>query len=176
VVLTNVVGSVTSNAAVLELNTPPKILTQPEGQTVNIGSPATFAVVATGTAPLTYQWRRNGTAIPGATQASYSVTSAQVANAGAYSVVVTNPAGTVTSVTASLAVNPAENTKKYVYVPGLFTWPQAKADAEARGGHLATITSAEEWTAIVAELLPLDWRVPARWFSRAGRRLAVGHG
>ena len=152
VVLTNVVGSGTSNVAVLALNSPVKILTQPEGQTVNIGDSASFAVVATGTAPLSYQWRRNGTNIAGATQATHSVPSAQVANAGAYSVVVTNPAGSVTSLTASLAVNPAANTKKYVYVSGNFTWLQAKAAAEARGGHLATVTSAEEWTAIVAQL------------------------
>ena len=152
VVLTNVVGSVTSGTATLALNTPVKIETQPVGQTVAYGAPVTLTVVATGTAPLTYQWRRNSINIAGATEPTYGVPSAQVANAGVYSVVVTNPVGSVTSTTATLAVNAAENTTVYKYVSGSFTWPEAKANAEARGGHLVTITSADEWTRIVAQL------------------------
>src|SRR5256886_13345209 len=65
VVVTNTAGSVTSNAATLTVNasaTAPSITTQPASQTVTLGQTATFTVVATGTAPLSYQWRKSGTA------------------------------------------------------------------------------------------------------------------
>src|SRR5437588_11831354 len=74
VVVSNVAGSVTSNAATLTVNaaaTAPTMTTQPTNQTVTVGQTATFTVVATGTAPLGYQWQKNGTAISGATSASY---------------------------------------------------------------------------------------------------------
>ena len=61
VVVTNMAGSVTSDAAVLTVNTgggAPVITTQPASQTVVVGQPVTFNVVATGTPPLSYQWRK----------------------------------------------------------------------------------------------------------------------
>src|SRR5205809_1062152 len=75
VVVSNTAGSVTSNAATLTVNsaaTAPSITTQPASQTVTVGQTATFTVVATGTAPLSYAWRKNGTPISGATAASYT--------------------------------------------------------------------------------------------------------
>lgn len=66
-----------------------------------------FTVVASGTAPLTYQWRLNGSNLGGATSATYSMANVQTGNAGAYSVVVANTAGSVTSATATLTVNSA---------------------------------------------------------------------
>src|SRR5437868_12523105 len=51
---------------------PPSIKTQPTNQMVTVGQSATFAVVATGTHPLLYQWQKNGAAISGATGASYT--------------------------------------------------------------------------------------------------------
>lgn len=106
-VVTNSVGSATSNAATLTVNTAataPSITTQPASQTVATGGTATFSVVASGTAPLSYQWRFNGTNISGATSSSYTLTNAQTSNAGSYSVVVTNSAGTATSNGATLTV------------------------------------------------------------------------
>src|SRR2546422_5528 len=50
----------------------PSITTQPANQTVTAGQAATFTVAATGTAPLTYQWNKNGTAITGATSSTYT--------------------------------------------------------------------------------------------------------
>src|SRR2546421_9918059 len=47
----------------------PAITTQPASQMVSVGQTATFTVAATGTAPLRYQWQKNGTAIGGATAA-----------------------------------------------------------------------------------------------------------
>jgi uncharacterized delta-60 repeat protein len=83
---------------------PPVILLQPQSQAVTQGISVVFSVVATGTAPVSYQWWFNGSSVAGATAASYSLTSTQPTNAGSYSVVVTNSVGSVTSSTANLSV------------------------------------------------------------------------
>ena len=67
-------------------------------------SNVTFSVTATGTAPLTYQWRFNSSPIAGATAAAYTRSNAQPADIGSYSVVVTNSAGTATSSNATLSL------------------------------------------------------------------------
>lgn len=87
--------------------TPPTISTQPSAQTACVGGSVTFSVTAAGTAPLSYQWRKDGTNIPGATNATYTISSVTTGSAGNYTVVVTNKAGTVTSTAASLTVNVA---------------------------------------------------------------------
>ncbi len=84
---------------------PPTISTQPISASIRQGENVTFSVTAAGTAPLTYQWRKNGAAIVGATSATYTVGNAQPSSSGVYSVVVTNAAGTVTSANAELIVN-----------------------------------------------------------------------
>jgi hypothetical protein len=85
--------------------TAPTITTQPTNVAVTVGSTATFMVVASGTAPLTYQWQKNGTAIMGATGASYTTPTAVITDDGAmFTVVVTNSAGSVTSTSARLSV------------------------------------------------------------------------
>jgi hypothetical protein len=83
---------------------PPVITVQPTNQTVYTGSNAVFSVTATNQLPLTYQWRFNGTGIPGATNTSLLLTNVQYAQAGNYSVIVTNTAGVVISSTAVLTV------------------------------------------------------------------------
>ncbi|MGE3687803.1 MAG: immunoglobulin domain-containing protein, partial [Acidimicrobiia bacterium] len=86
----------------------PTITTQPAGATVTAGTPVTLSVVATGTAPLRFAWRRDGVAlvdgagVAGATTATLTVTPAV---AGSYTVVVSNDAGTVTSNAAVVVVN-----------------------------------------------------------------------
>jgi hypothetical protein len=105
VVVANSLGSTTSAAATLTVNIAPSITTQPSSRTVNPGSSVTFSVTATGTAPLSYQWRKNGTIIVGATLSSYSMSNVQQADAGNYTVVVSNVAGAITSSTATLLVN-----------------------------------------------------------------------
>jgi hypothetical protein len=88
----------------------PNITVQPQPQAVNVGDSAAFAVTATGTAPLAYQWRRNGVNISGAVAASYVLTSAQPADSGAvFSVVVSNAAGSVFSSAALLTVQSASS-------------------------------------------------------------------
>ena len=80
---------------------PRRLLTQPQSQTNYAGSTANFMVTASGTAPLSYQWRLNGAPISGATASNYALPNLQTSNAGTYSVVVTNSAGTATSSNAS---------------------------------------------------------------------------
>ena len=83
----------------------PTITTQPSNQTVPPGGAATFTVAATGTAPLSYQWQRNGADIPGATSASHTLSTVPSADSGTrYRVRVTNSAGSVTSNAATLTV------------------------------------------------------------------------
>lgn len=106
-VATNSVGSATSNAAVLTVNRAPVISAQPVTQTVTKGSTVTFKVTASGSASFTYQWRKNGSRISRATGASYVITGVAAANAGTYTVVVTNAFGSVTSAAALLTVKAA---------------------------------------------------------------------
>lgn len=88
----------------LTVNTPPSITTQPHGQTVAAGTSVTFSVVATGTAPLTYQWRKDGTDLAGATSSSYPIANVQAIHTGSYVVVVSNISGSVTSAPPAVLV------------------------------------------------------------------------
>ena len=105
----NASGEVLSSAALLTVNPAPiapVITAQPQPVTVSAGQTAQFSVTATGTAPLAYQWQRNGVNIAGATAENCSVVNAQSANAGSYRVIISNAAGSVTSTAATLTVNP----------------------------------------------------------------------
>lgn len=85
--------------------TAPTISTQPGNVSVVSGNTASFTISAGGTAPLTYQWQKNGTAIVGATAPSYTTSAESVADTGAkFAVVVTNSGGSVTSADATLTV------------------------------------------------------------------------
>ncbi len=83
----------------------PTITNQPQSLTVTQGNNATFTVGAAGTSPLSYQWRFSGTNISSATLSSYTRANAQSGDAGSYTVVVTNSAGSVTSSVVTLTVN-----------------------------------------------------------------------
>ena len=87
----------------------PQITTQPSNQTVTSGQTATFRVVATGTAPLTYQWKKNGTAIAGATASTYTTPATTIADSGStFAVTVSNAVGSEPSSMATLTVNPGQ--------------------------------------------------------------------
>jgi len=86
--------------------TAPAITTQPAGQTVTAGQPATFSVADTGTAPLLYQWSKNGTPVSGANSSSYTTPATVASDNGAnFTVAVSNTAGIATSNAAVLKVN-----------------------------------------------------------------------
>jgi len=106
VVVTNPGGSVTSAGAVLVVQGPPQVTTHPTAQTVNEGEAASFSVVATGTGPLSYQWRRNGQNVPNATNSTLNLPAVTHDRGGLYSVVVQNNAGLAISQSALLTVRP----------------------------------------------------------------------
>jgi regulation of enolase protein 1 (concanavalin A-like superfamily) len=82
----------------------PSITTQPQSQSVDVGQPVSFQVVASGAQPLAYQWQKGGADIPGATAAQYSIAAVQSTDAGTYTVRVSNIDGAVISAAATLAV------------------------------------------------------------------------
>jgi hypothetical protein len=109
--VSNSAGNAISNAAVLTVTSgsvAPAITTQPAGETIIAGKTASFAVAATGTAPLMFQWSKNGAPISGATSSSYTtpVESATDNNAK-FTVAVSNSAGNATSSAAVLTVTNA---------------------------------------------------------------------
>jgi hypothetical protein len=105
---------VASNARILP-NIPPSITLQPVSQTLVVESNSiTFNVLATGSDPLAYQWRKNGTPILGATNVSFTIASATTNDNAAYTVRVVNGSGQAISDPAQLAV-------VYRRVPGIFS-------------------------------------------------------
>lgn len=104
-VVSSAFGSVTSTPALLTLAYPPMIQQQPSNQTAVVGGTATFRVVATGSEPLTYQWRFNtNIVVATGTNAAFHMSNVQLTNAGVYSVTVTNLGGSQTSLFATLEV------------------------------------------------------------------------
>jgi HYDIN/CFA65/VesB family protein/glycosyl hydrolase family 123/carboxypeptidase family protein/Ig-like domain-containing protein len=125
----------TDNAVVVA----PTITTQPANQTVAAGQTASFSVTATGTAPLSYQWKKNGAAITGATSSSYTTPTTTSSDNGAqFTAVVSNTAGSVTSSTATLTVNAA------AVAPSITTQP---ASQTVTAGQTATFSVAATGTA-----------------------------
>jgi hypothetical protein len=86
----------------------PSIVAQPASQTVTAGQAATFSVMASGTAPLSYQWLKNSASIGGATAANYTTPATIAGDSGAkFDVVISNSAGSIASTMAILTVNAA---------------------------------------------------------------------
>jgi hypothetical protein len=104
VVVSNSSGTATSATAVLTVNVPPSITAQPQSRTITAGNSAAFSVTASGTAPLSYQWYWNNSAVAGATATSYTISTTQPSKAGDYKVTVSNVAGSVDSAVATLTV------------------------------------------------------------------------
>ena len=111
-------GSVTSLVAILTLQFPPQITQQPAGGFRPVGTNFAFSVAATGTT-LNYQWQKDGVDIPGAMATNYTCTNLTVADSGAYTVVITNFLGSVTSSVAALTVG---------YPPVVIEPPQASTN------------------------------------------------
>ena len=82
----------------------PTILRQPEAVIALLGETVRFVVEASGTSPLSYQWKRNGIAIVGATSPTLTLTNVRLASVGTYTVVVSNAAGSVESLGADLQI------------------------------------------------------------------------
>ena len=92
---------------VYTVTTAPVITNHPQSVTVSEGNPASFSVTASGSQPLSYQWRKNTVNIGGATNSTYTIPAVTPGDAANYSVVVSNSAGNVTSNNAVLTVTQA---------------------------------------------------------------------
>lgn len=104
VVITNAQGAVTSAIAFVRILLPPSITSHPTNGAGDVGGSATFSVVASGTAPLTYQWRWNTNVLAGQTNRTLALTNLQLTHLGQYSVVVSNFIGSATSQMAGLGL------------------------------------------------------------------------
>jgi hypothetical protein len=154
----------------------PGITSQPVSQAACMSSNAVFCVIATGRQPLSYQWQFNGTNLTWATNACLLLSNVQPAQAGNYTVVVSNSFGSVTSAIARLVIGAA--------------WLELTSSSGSEPLHLAlygelgqsylmeTSTNLRDWTWLTvlqttngAAILPVNRNEPKRFF-RA--RLALG--
>lgn len=104
--IVNPYGTAVSNPSLLTVTPPSITITQPPAAvSVSAGVSASFTVVATGAGTLSYQWRKDGTNILNATTSTYTIPTAQVSDAGLYSVVVSQGTESVTSSGALLTVS-----------------------------------------------------------------------
>jgi exo-beta-1,3-glucanase (GH17 family) len=144
-VVGNPYGTMASTPALLVVNTPPAIVTQPASQAIPPGGSVTFSVVAVGTPPLAYQWEKNNVIISGV-GASLSLGDVTPASAGNYTVTVKNGFGNVTSVPATLLVG----------VPPVFTTQPVNATV--------TAPAAAHFSAVATGTGPLvyQWQEQAR--------------
>lgn len=99
--------SATLKLTIVAVGSPPGIVTAPTNLTVTAGQDVSFVVAASGTAPLSYQWRFKGAPLTNQTAATLTLSAVTPDQAGSYDVVVSNPVGSVTSAPAVLTVNPA---------------------------------------------------------------------
>lgn len=142
VVVTNTAGSVTSQQAMLTVNataSAPNITTQPASVTVTAGQTATFSVAATGTAPLSYQWRKNSVNISNTNSPSYTTPATTTNDSGSkFDVVVSNSAGSQTSNQAVLTVDTSATPPSITQQP---------ANQTVNAGQTATFTVTATGTA-----------------------------
>lgn len=149
VVVSNNAGSITSLVAKLTVNLPaiaPAITAHPSPQTVTQGQPAGFSVTATGTAPLTFFWKKGANVVLVSAASTLNITNTQPSDAGSYSVTVSNSAGTATSASASLTVNPA---------------PQAPFISVQPSNQLVVLNSPASFSVGVGGTAPFGYR----WFA-----------
>jgi hypothetical protein len=154
-VVTNVAGSATSAVAVLTVLVPPSFTMQPTSQTVNGGTDIGFTALAVGSLPMNYQWQKNGTPLPSATNSSLLFANVNRSLTGFYSVSVSNVAGSIVSSNAFLRV----------FVPQRFVGVPARlADGSFRllfgdsdGGQLIATNLANLELHVSTNLLSTNW-------------------
>ncbi len=127
--------------------TPPSISTQPAATTVAPGANVTLTVLGTGSPTLTYQWKKSGTAITGATNETLSLTAVTAADDATYTVTLTNLAGSVTSNSARVTVSASAGSK-----PALSSATSASATAGQAFTYTATFSGSP--TALSASGVP----------------------
>ena len=115
----------------------PTIEVQPQDKKVPLGTAVSFSVVASGAAPLTFQWRHDGKDLTKGTAASLTLSNTVAGDAGAYTVAIANPGGSVTSAAATLSfsIKPARGT-----YTGLFY--ETNGISPNRSGSFTLVTAA----------------------------------
>jgi hypothetical protein len=156
VFVTNIYGAVTSQVALLTVLDPPVFLSQPQSQTNFLGGNPGLSVSVSGGNPLFYQWLFNGAAVPGGTNATLSLSNAQPAQAGLYSVVVSNKDGVRTSLPATLTLVPIL----------ILQQPQSQVGSVGVPLRLSVI-------ALGAPPLSLQWRYGGQAMTEDGRHIGV---
>lgn len=108
-VATSTAGTVTSNPAVVSVGAlaAPTVVQGPTSQTVTAGAALTLTASVAAFPGPTYQWQKDGVAVPGATNATLTIASVQAVNAGTYTLTATNSQGTITTAGAVVAVEPS---------------------------------------------------------------------
>ena len=156
-------GYVSASATLTVLAEPPSITSPPQSQTANVGSTVDFRACATGSVPLAYQWFFNGSPISRAGRTDLQLTSVSPTQAGAYTLVVTNVAGAVTSPPALLSVIPPVELR---IVPGLSLLGQAGSLLNLENANTLSlapawvildrvvVTNTRQWYFDVSEPLP----------------------
>ncbi|HVU32860.1 MAG TPA: immunoglobulin domain-containing protein [Opitutaceae bacterium] len=144
---TNAQGSVTSSGVVVTVRPPvaPTVTSVSGPVAVAVGGSFSLSVSATGTAPVSYQWRKDGQAIAGATSSYFSKSDAQLTDTGAYTVVVTNAQGTATSAAVTVTVTNARP-PVITYMPGSFTLRQGDWVGSINVGASGTGTLSYQWS------------------------------
>ncbi|MBL9206571.1 MAG: immunoglobulin domain-containing protein, partial [Opitutaceae bacterium] len=140
VVATNAGGSTTSNAATLTVTQPavaPSFTSQPASASANVGGSVSFTASASGTAPITYQWTKDGAPINGATSTTLTLNAVTLASAGSYQLTATNAAGSAQSNAAMLTVT------QPAVAPSFTSQP---ANASATVGGTVTFTASASGT------------------------------
>lgn len=145
VVVANSAGRVTSSTALLRgANPPPTLTTAPASRTATAGTTVTLSVAATGTGPLSYQWRRNGFPLAGATAATLAFSSVSRSDADTYDVRVADALSATYSDRVQLAVLPSAPPPAFALDPG-FT-----ANLEIEGGSVSALRRAPDGKILVA--------------------------
>ena len=145
VIVTNAFGSVTSSVANINIQSQsfPSITTQPQGRTVYRSGYVNLNVVADG-GNLKYRWQQNGSPLPDGTNASYVIGNADVTNAGAYTVIISNSVGSVTSAppaVVTVIVPAAGSFEELIVADHPVSWwrldesPSSTTFADAMGRH-----------------------------------------
>jgi len=161
VVVSNAQGSTTSAIAVLTVSSTdgkPVIITSPTSQSVAAGGTASFSVTATGSGTLSYQWRKDGSAISGATASSHTISAVNSDQAGSYDVVVSNTVGSATSAAATLSVTVASSTTSATLSANATTAAQAflatlSTSQQASVQLSYTLAAARHWSNLPASMV-----------------------
>jgi hypothetical protein len=158
VVVSNSAGSVTSSAAALTVtstNSAPAITAQPVAQSVAVGASVTLTVTASGSGTLSYQWRKGGVAISGATASSYTIAGVASGDAGSYDVVVTNANGSITSNAVALNVTTTTTsaTSTAVYNAAMSFYNSLSSSQQSTVQLAWSVDSARRWSNLPAAMV-----------------------